>query len=199
MRNPFKFLLVAICALISPALHAQSVTVIEAFPNLTFTQPILLTHPPDGTNRIFVVQQDGHILVFPNDSAVTTAKPFLTITSKLSDYTIGGKRGSSALRSTRSFRPTGISTSITRRRIRCGPSSSDTAFKLRTRTPPTREAHSPSLKSTSLPRPITRGEILHSERTGISTRGQVMAGVRTTHTRIHKTRHPCSESFCAST
>jgi len=93
MRNPFKFLLVAICALISPALHAQSVTVIEAFPNLTFTQPILLTHPPDGTNRIFVVQQDGHILVFPNDSAVTTAKPFLTITSKLSDYTIGGEEG----------------------------------------------------------------------------------------------------------
>lgn len=81
------------CTLIGSTLCAQSVSVIEAFPNLTFTQPILLTHPPDGTNRIFVVQQDGHILVFANDSAVASAKPFLTITNKLSGYTIGGEEG----------------------------------------------------------------------------------------------------------
>ena len=93
MRKPPILLLVAICTQMTPALHAQSVSVIEAFPNLTFTQPILLTHPPDVSDRIFVVQQDGHIFVFPNDSAVTTAKPFLTITSKLSDYTIGGEEG----------------------------------------------------------------------------------------------------------
>ena len=62
------------------------VQVIEAFPNLTFTQPLHLTHSNDGTNRIYVVQQTGIIKVFPNDSNATTGsvQTFLDISNKIS-------------------------------------------------------------------------------------------------------------------
>ena len=70
---------------------AQSVTLVNAFPRLSFTQPILLTHAGDGTNRIFVVQQTGQIYVFPNDSNVASASLFLNIQSKLS--ALGAEEG----------------------------------------------------------------------------------------------------------
>jgi len=63
---------------------SQSLQLVNAFPNLGFTRPLFLTHSPDGTNRIFVVQQNGVIRVFPNDSAVTFAATFLNISNKLS-------------------------------------------------------------------------------------------------------------------
>jgi hypothetical protein len=66
---------------------------VNAFPNLGFSAPLFLTHSNDGTNRIFVVQQNGRIMVFPNDSAVTSANrfTFLNITGKLSST--GGEEG----------------------------------------------------------------------------------------------------------
>jgi glucose/arabinose dehydrogenase len=39
---------------------------------LSFSTPVLLTCAPDGTNRSFVVQQGGQILVFQNDFAAAT-------------------------------------------------------------------------------------------------------------------------------
>jgi len=59
----------------------------NAFPSLTFTRPILLTHAGDGTNRVFVAQQDGYIRVFANDSAAGSALTFLDINDKLSSTT----------------------------------------------------------------------------------------------------------------
>jgi glucose/arabinose dehydrogenase len=67
---------------------AGEVQLTNAFPALTFTRPLLLTHAGDGSNRIFVVQQDGLIKVFPNDTAVASATTFLNITNKLSS-TVG--------------------------------------------------------------------------------------------------------------
>ncbi|MHC5012133.1 MAG: PQQ-dependent sugar dehydrogenase [Planctomycetota bacterium] len=46
---------------------------VRAFPNLTFQRPVFLTHAPDGTDRIFVVEQDGRIFVFPNVDSVPAA------------------------------------------------------------------------------------------------------------------------------
>src|SRR3954453_7724568 len=37
-----------------------------AFPRLEFKRPVAITHAPDGTGRLFVVEQDGTIRVFPN-------------------------------------------------------------------------------------------------------------------------------------
>lgn len=38
-----------------------------AFPGLEFQQPVLLVEIPDGSGRLVVVQQDGRLVVFPND------------------------------------------------------------------------------------------------------------------------------------
>lgn len=56
-----------------------------AFPNLSFTRPVDLQHPGDGTNRLFVVEQRGVISVFQNDSSVTQKKIFLDIENRVDD------------------------------------------------------------------------------------------------------------------
>jgi glucose/arabinose dehydrogenase len=68
--------------------YAQNpnITLTDAFPNLTFNKALHLTHSGDGTNRIFVIQQDGRIIVLPNDSNATVSqtKVFLDISNKIS-------------------------------------------------------------------------------------------------------------------
>jgi len=54
---------------------------VSAFPSLRFTRPVFLTHAPDGSDRIFVVEQAGRIRVFPNSQSATTTSLFLDITS----------------------------------------------------------------------------------------------------------------------
>jgi len=61
-----------------------------AFPNLTFSSALDLQNAGDGTNRIFVVEQDGIIKVFPNNQNVTSTKVFLDITDRV---TSGGETG----------------------------------------------------------------------------------------------------------
>jgi glucose/arabinose dehydrogenase len=72
------------------AAFSQSVQLVNAFPNLTFTQPVLVTHANDGSNRVFVVQQNGLIRVFPNDSTATAAPTFLNLSARIST---GSERG----------------------------------------------------------------------------------------------------------
>ncbi len=57
------------------------VTLVEAYPNLTFDQPLEYRVAGDGSNRVFVVEKPGRILVFPNDSQVEDAEVFLDVTS----------------------------------------------------------------------------------------------------------------------
>jgi glucose/arabinose dehydrogenase len=80
--------LILICIAISN-LNAQY-TLQNAFPNLSFTSPVFLTHAYDGTNRIFVIEQEGIIRVFPNSSNALSAKEFLDITDRVS---AGGEKG----------------------------------------------------------------------------------------------------------
>ena len=53
-----------------------------------FSKPIFLTASPDKTNRLFVVEQDGRILIIKGNSVLS--EPFLDISKKLST---GGERG----------------------------------------------------------------------------------------------------------
>lgn len=69
---------------------AQDLAVKNAFPRLSFTQPVFLTHSNDASNRIFVVEQAGTIKVFANDSSVTTAETFLDIHDRVLS---GGEMG----------------------------------------------------------------------------------------------------------
>jgi glucose/arabinose dehydrogenase len=63
----------------------EPVTLQRAFPNLTFTRPVDLQHPGDGTERLFVLEQRGVIRVFNNDPAVTEAGTFLDIEDRVND------------------------------------------------------------------------------------------------------------------
>jgi len=55
----------------------------DAFPNLTFSNPVFLTHAGDNSDRIFVIEQPGRIKVFPNSQSASNAKTFLDITDRV--------------------------------------------------------------------------------------------------------------------
>ena len=59
------------------------VKLVRAFPNMKIRRPTVITHAGDGTNRLFVVTQQGVISVFPNDPSAEEAKVFLDIESKV--------------------------------------------------------------------------------------------------------------------
>jgi uncharacterized repeat protein (TIGR03806 family) len=61
-----------------------------AFPQLRFSLPLFLTAPPDGSNRIVVVEQGGLVHVFPNDPAASATTVFLDLTSQVQ---AGGEEG----------------------------------------------------------------------------------------------------------
>ena len=52
-----------------------------AFPYLRFAFPVHLTHAGDGSDRLFVVNQDGYIHVFPNERNVRAKKVFLDMSN----------------------------------------------------------------------------------------------------------------------
>ncbi|MBI4427748.1 MAG: PQQ-dependent sugar dehydrogenase [Ignavibacteriales bacterium] len=73
-----------------PALDAQ-IQLQPAFPNLSFTRPLDLQAPRDGTNRIALVTQPGVIYIFPNIPSVTSAKVFLDIQDSV--YSVDNEQG----------------------------------------------------------------------------------------------------------
>jgi glucose/arabinose dehydrogenase len=85
MRIQFlTYVLAALCATGCSMENAQAQFEIEvAFPSLRFTRPVDLQHADDGSDRLFVVEQDGVIRVFANDSATTSADVFLDIEDRV--------------------------------------------------------------------------------------------------------------------
>ncbi len=79
----------AISLLIASNVSAQF-SLENAFPNLSFNDPLDLQNSGDGTDRIFVVERAGRIKVFPNSSTVTSLKTYLDITDRVSG---GGEMG----------------------------------------------------------------------------------------------------------
>jgi glucose/arabinose dehydrogenase len=57
--------------------------VVEAFPHLTFKRPTDLQSPRDGSNRLFLVEQDGIIRVFNNRPDEKTSAVFLDLRSRV--------------------------------------------------------------------------------------------------------------------
>ncbi len=74
-------LLIAIATLLAACApsSAQEYAVVEAFPSLEFRRPVDLQSPRDGSGRLFVVEQDGVIRVFPNRPDVRASDVFLDI------------------------------------------------------------------------------------------------------------------------
>ena len=72
------------------SIATSQVVIEEAFPNLVFTQPVDLQYAPDGSDRLFVVEQEGYIYVFDNDVFVTDKTIFLDIRDRV---VFQGERG----------------------------------------------------------------------------------------------------------
>lgn len=66
-----------------PAPPARGFTATDAFPGLVFTNPVCLASPPGETNRLFVVEKRGRIIVITNLLAPTRTV-FLDITDRVS-------------------------------------------------------------------------------------------------------------------
>ena len=69
----------------SPQAARKTIDDARAFPNLSFERPVDLQNAGDGTDRLFVVEQAGRILVFPNDPAAASAGVFLDIRDRVND------------------------------------------------------------------------------------------------------------------
>lgn len=67
-----------------------SAKVVNAYPKLTFSSPVEYTYANDGTNRVFVIEQEGKIRVFENDANTATAGTYLDIRNKVAS---GGEMG----------------------------------------------------------------------------------------------------------
>jgi len=74
-------LLILLQIITATLLFSQNYSIENAFPNLSFTDPVGIYHADDGTDRLFVIEQPGTIKVFHNDPSTTTVETFLNITS----------------------------------------------------------------------------------------------------------------------
>tara|TARA_R110002073_G_scaffold72537_1_gene177240 strand:+ start:218123 stop:220660 length:2538 start_codon:yes stop_codon:yes gene_type:complete len=86
MKNRTKFcnnLIVTLSCLFSTFFLYAQITYENAFPNITFEYPVEMQSPNDGTNRMFVVEQEGIIKVFPINENVSagSVNTFLDIES----------------------------------------------------------------------------------------------------------------------
>ncbi len=59
--------------------------IVDAFPGLTFSSPLSLETPPGETNRLFVAERAGRLMVITNLAAPHAAIPFLDITNRVLD------------------------------------------------------------------------------------------------------------------
>ncbi len=76
----------------SASIFAQ-ITYENAFPNLTFQFPVEIQNTGvPGDDRLFVVEQEGRIKVFDNNSNTTISNTFLNITNEV-DYDAGQEKG----------------------------------------------------------------------------------------------------------
>ena len=71
---------------------SQSLEPIAAFPNLAFAKPVDLQNAGDGTNRLFIVEQEGTIRVIQNNPSTTLSRLFLDITDRV-HYINGSELG----------------------------------------------------------------------------------------------------------
>lgn len=89
-RTPSLLLLLIYALFTQPALAQVQVDV--AFESLFFSNPVDLQHPGDGTNRLFLVQQnDAQIWAFPDDLSSGNATEFINLSDRV--RTNGGEEG----------------------------------------------------------------------------------------------------------
>ncbi len=87
MKFPQRVVNLLLVFFVSCVVNAQqslsSYKLHDAFPHLSFDNPLDIQHAGDDTNRLFVVSQGGLIHVFENTPEVKSAKVFLDIRDKV--------------------------------------------------------------------------------------------------------------------
>jgi glucose/arabinose dehydrogenase len=81
----YAFLSLPLVLLAEPTPAADSLPALDlkvAFPALTFTRPLWMVEPPDGSKRFFVVEQRGKVLILPQDRNGAETKTFLDISDR---------------------------------------------------------------------------------------------------------------------
>jgi glucose/arabinose dehydrogenase len=58
-------------------------SILNAYPNLDFDQPILYTYADDGSNKVYVVERTGKIKFFDNNADADTTHIFLDLGDKI--------------------------------------------------------------------------------------------------------------------
>ncbi|WP_234733296.1 PQQ-dependent sugar dehydrogenase [Tellurirhabdus bombi] len=63
--------------------RASAIQLENAFPNITFSQPVEMTHAGDRSNRVYVVEKGGRIRVLENSPATQSASLYLDIQNRV--------------------------------------------------------------------------------------------------------------------
>jgi len=71
----------------------ETISLVNAFPNLSFSEPLDLQVASDGSGKIYVAERGGVIKVFENDSAVAETITFLDFGNSTSTVNEGGLLG----------------------------------------------------------------------------------------------------------
>ncbi|MEW6195218.1 MAG: PQQ-dependent sugar dehydrogenase [Bacteroidota bacterium] len=90
MKRIFSFIITGLTIFTGCNSSKAQIEIVEAFPNLSFEQPVDIQNPGDGTNRLFIVEQSGKIFVFENSPTTASKKLFLDISGKVLS---GGEQG----------------------------------------------------------------------------------------------------------
>jgi uncharacterized repeat protein (TIGR03806 family) len=56
---------------------------VQIFQNVSLSQPMLVTSPPDGTGRLFVVERTGRVRILPSDRDGSQAPTFVDVSSEV--------------------------------------------------------------------------------------------------------------------
>jgi len=89
------FFILSICTQSLIAATATGYTLTNAFPGLTFSNPVSIASPPGDLNRLFVVERRGRIVVITN-LVTPTRSIFMDISSRVTsagDTAVGGEEG----------------------------------------------------------------------------------------------------------
>ncbi len=74
----------AVSLTLPPELPPLQYSTTQAYPNLSFFQPVALVSPPGETKRLFVVEKTGRIWVIPDvTAAISTRQLFLDLTGRV--------------------------------------------------------------------------------------------------------------------
>ncbi|MDB6028875.1 MAG: gdhB 2 [Verrucomicrobiales bacterium] len=86
MRLYAKALLLSVCCFSAVTLFAEAplpqLRLKQTYEKVAMQRPMWLCEAPDGSKRIFVVEQRGRILIMPKDRSASEAKTFLDISDR---------------------------------------------------------------------------------------------------------------------